>query len=90
MDELQTHSFQSIDQDLIVRGDEEATGVRGKWRSSGIRHEFSLVSRDRVEFLRAVGLSLNLDMPRRTILRSTPYAYEHALVTINAERQCHR
>jgi hypothetical protein len=51
------------------------------------RHEFSLVSRDCVEFLRAVGLSLNLDMPRRTIFRSTPRAYVRALVAENAELQ---
>jgi hypothetical protein len=84
LDELQTHSFQSIDQELIVRVDEEdyrrSLQVAQQW---DCRHEFSLVSRDCVEFLRAVGLSLHLEMPRRTILRSTPQAYVHALITAN-------
>jgi hypothetical protein len=88
LDELQTHSFQSIDQELIVRVDEE--DYRRSWQVAqqwDCRHEFSLVSRDCVEFLRAVGLSLNLDMPRRTIFRSTPRAYVRALVAENAELQ---
>jgi len=81
LDELQTHSFQGITQELIVRVDEAA--YRRSWqiaRQWDCRHEFSLLNLDCVEFLRAVGLSLGLDMPRRTITRSTPQAYVHALL----------
>jgi len=88
LDELQTHSFQGITQKLIVRVDEAA--YRRSWqvaRQWDCRHEFSLFSRDCVEFLRAVGLSLGLDMPRRTLARSTPQAYVRALVAENAELQ---
>jgi hypothetical protein len=88
LDELQTHSFQSIDQELIVRVDEAV--YQRSWQVAlqwDCRHEFSLVSRDCVEFLKAVGLSLGIDMPQRTILRSTPQAYVRALVAENAELQ---
>jgi hypothetical protein len=81
LDELQTHSFQGIDQELIVRVDEAAYNrslqVAREW---DCRHEFSLFSRDCVEFLRAVGLSLGLDMPRRGLTRWTPQAYVRALL----------
>jgi hypothetical protein len=91
LDELQTHSFQGIDQELIVRVDEAAYlrswQVAQEW---DCRHEFSLLSRDCVEFLRAVGLSLGLDMPRRGVTRWTPHAYVRALVTEDAELISHR
>jgi hypothetical protein len=81
LDELQTHSFQSITQELIVRVDESAykrsLQVAREW---DCRHEFSLFSRDCVEFLRAVGVSLDLDMPRRGMTRWTPQAYVKALL----------
>lgn len=76
------HSFQGIDQALIVRVDEAA--YRRSWqvaREWDCRHEFSLLSRDCVEFLRAVGLSLGLDMPRRGMTRWTPHAYVRALLS---------
>jgi len=71
MDELLNHSVQSISQQLIVRVDE----ADFKWssriaRAWDCRHEFSLLSRDCVEFLRAVGESLHLEMPRRLITPS--------------------
>jgi hypothetical protein len=81
LDELKTHSFQGITQELIVRVDE--AGYRRSWQTArqwDCRHEFSLLNRDCVEFLRAVGLSLGLDMPRRTITRSAPQAYVRALL----------
>jgi hypothetical protein len=81
LDELKTHSFQSIDQELIVRVDESV--YKRSWqvaRQWDCRHEYSLFSRDCVEFLRAVGLSLGLDMPRRGIARWTPHAYVRALL----------
>jgi hypothetical protein len=75
LDELKTHSFQAITEELIVRVDEDAYQrswqVARQWDS---RHEFSLFSRDCVEFLRAVGKSRistcpgagdSLDNPRR-------------------------
>jgi hypothetical protein len=64
LDELQTHSFQGITEELIVRVDQAA--YQRSWQ---VARQWD---RDCVEFLRAVGLSLGLDMPRRTILRSTP------------------
>lgn len=82
LDELQTHSFQGIDQALIVRVDEgvyqQSWQVAREW---DCRHQFSLFSRDCVEFLRAVGLSLGLDMPPRGMTRWTPHAYVRALLS---------
>jgi len=87
-DELKTHSFQSINQALIVRVDESvykrSLQVARQW---DCRHEFSLLNRDCVEFLIAVGQSLDLDMPRRGMFRSTPQAYVRALLAKNAELQ---
>jgi hypothetical protein len=81
LDELQTHSFQGIDQALIVRVDEtvykRSEQVAREW---DCRHQFSLFSRDCVEFLRAIGTSLDLDMPRRGMTRWTPHAYVRALL----------
>lgn len=81
LDELKTHSFQSIDQELIVRVDEAA--YKRSWqvaREWDCRHEYSVLSRDCVEFLRAVGDSLGLDMPGRGLTRWTPHAYVRALL----------
>ena len=80
-DELRNHSVQSITQELIVRVDE--SDFRRSWkvaRAWDCKNEFSLLSRDCVEFLRAVGLSLHLRMPRRSVTRWTPQAYVRALL----------
>lgn len=81
LDELKTHSFQSIDQKLILRVDESvykrSLQVARQW---DCQHEFSLLNRDCVDFLRAVGLSLDLDMPERRLLRSTPQAYMRSVL----------
>ena len=81
LDELKTHSFQVITQALIVRVDESAykrsLQVAQQW---DCRHEFSLFSRDCVEFLRAVGESIGVDMPERSRTRSTPQAYVRAVL----------
>jgi hypothetical protein len=81
LDEMKTHSFQAITEELIVRVDE--ADYKRSWkvaRQWDCRHQFSLRNRDCVEFLRAVGESLNLDMPRRTITRWTPRAYVRAVL----------
>ena len=49
------------------------------------RREYSLLSRDCVEFLRAVGESLGLDMPARSVTRWTPRAYVHVLLAMADE-----
>jgi len=88
LDELQTHSFQAITQELIVRVDQAA--YQRSWqvaRQWDCRHEFALFSRDCVEFLRAVGQSIDLDMPRRGITSQTPQAYVRGLVAQYAELQ---
>lgn len=81
MDELLNHSVQSINQELIVRVDEagfqRSLKIARAWDCRG---EFSLFSRDCVEFLRAVGDSLHLEMPRRVITRWSPQAYVRALL----------
>jgi hypothetical protein len=81
LDELRTHSFQSIDQELIVRVDEAAyrrsLRLAREW---DCRRQYALFSRDCVEFVRAVGLSLGLDMPDRGITHQTPRAYIRALL----------
>lgn len=87
LDEMKNHSFQAITQQLIVRVDEadfnRSWKVAKQW---DCRHEFSLVNRDCVEFLRAVGDSIHLKMPRRSIARWTPQAYVRALVANIPER----
>jgi hypothetical protein len=88
LDELQTHSFQGITQELIVRVDEGE--YQRSWqiaRQWDCRHEFSLLSRDCVELLRAVGISLHLDMPTRSVTRWTPNAYVRALLAKSVELQ---
>jgi len=81
LDELATHSVEAVDQELIVRVDEadfaRALRVARQWNC---RHEFSLLSHDCVEFLRAVGESLQLPMPKRNVTRWTPQAYVRALL----------
>ena len=81
MDELHNHSVDAISEALIVRVDaagfERSRQVAAEWDS---RHEFSLLSRDCVAFLRAIGTSLGLDMPSRGITRWTPPAYVKALL----------
>src|SRR5271170_2068193 len=81
LDELATHSLEAVDQELIVRVDDadfaRSMRVARRW---DCRHEFSLLSHDCVEFLRAVGDSLNLPMPKRYPTRWTPRAYVRALL----------
>jgi hypothetical protein len=80
MDEMVNHSVQSITYALIVRVDErDFQRSRKVARAWNCRHEFSLLSRDCVEFLRAVGVSLHLKMPARNVTRWTPQAYVRAL-----------
>jgi len=81
MDEMLNHSVQSITQKLIVRVDE--ADYQRSWklaRAWDCKNEFSLFSRDCVQFLRAVGDALHLPMPRRNITRWTPQAYVRALL----------
>jgi hypothetical protein len=81
LDELKTHSFQSIDQQLIVRVDRSV--YQRSWqlaRQWDCRHEYSLFRHDCVEFVRAVGESLGLDMPRRTMTCWAPQAYLRAVL----------
>jgi hypothetical protein len=80
MDEMLNHSVQSITYALIVKVDQRdfkrSSRVAREW---DCKHEFSLLGRDCVEFLRAVGESLNLKMPGRSLARWTPQAYVRAL-----------
>jgi len=81
LDEMKNHSFQAITQELIVRVDEvDFKRSRRVAREWDCRHQFSLGNRDCVEFLRAVGESLHLDMPRRALTRYTPQAYVRSLL----------
>jgi hypothetical protein len=80
-DEMKNHSFQAITEELIVRVDEAE--FKRSWtvaRQWDCRHEFSMFNRDCVDFVRAVGESLHLNMPRRAITQWTPQAYVRALV----------
>jgi len=80
MDEMLNHSVQGITYALIVKVDEnEFKRSRRLAREWDCRHEFSLLMRDWVEFLRAVGVSLHLKMPMRSVTRWTPQAYVRAL-----------
>ena len=81
LDEMKTHSYQAITQELIVRVDE--ADFNRSWRVArrwDCQHQFSLLNRDCVEFVRAVGESLHLNMPRRRIDSWTPQAYLRALL----------
>ena len=80
MDEMLNHSVQGITYALILKVDERdfkrSSRVAREW---DCKHEFSLLGRDCVEFLRAVGESLNLKMPGRNLARWTPQAYVRVL-----------
>lgn len=81
MDELINHSVQGITEQLIVRVDE--ADFNRSWkigRAWDCKGEFSLLSKDCVEFLRAVGGSLRLNMPSRFVTRWTPRAYVRAVL----------
>jgi hypothetical protein len=81
LDEMKNHSFQTVTEELIVRVDEAA--FNRSWqvaRQWDCRHQFSLLNRDCVEFLRAVGESAGLDMPSRSVTQWTPQAYVRALM----------
>ena len=87
LDEMKNHSFQAITQELIVRVDE--ADFKQSWRAArqwDCRHQYSMLNRDCVEFLRAVGESLHLDMPRRAITRWTPQAYVRELLASGVNR----
>jgi hypothetical protein len=81
MDELHNHSVDAITEELIVRVDradfERTRRVAAEW---DCRHQFSLLSRDCVAFLRAIGNSLGLPMPSRMVWRWTPPAYVKSLL----------
>jgi hypothetical protein len=78
---LFNHSVQGIDRELIVRVDAGAfRRSRQVARQWDCRHEFSILSRDCVEFVRAVGKSLELNMPSRSIAHCTPQGYVRALL----------
>ena len=81
VDEMFNHGIQRIDRKLIIRLD-AADFYRSRQiaRQWGCRHEFSILSRDCVEFVRAVGNSLDLNMPRRSIAHCTPQGYIRALL----------
>jgi hypothetical protein len=86
-DEMKNHSFQAITEELIVRVDE--ADFKRSWRVArqwDCRHEDSMLNRDCVEFLRAVGESIHLDMPRRAITRWTPQAYVRGLLASSVNR----
>jgi hypothetical protein len=80
MDEMANHSVPAITYALIVKVDEsDFRRSRTVAREWDCRHQFSLLDRDCVEFLRAVGLSLHLKMPGRGLTRWTPQAYVRAV-----------
>jgi hypothetical protein len=80
-DEFVNHSIEGITEELIVRVDEDAFDQSWKAaRQWGCNHEFSLLSRDCVEFLRAAGTSLYLNMPSRFVTRWSPRSYVRALL----------
>jgi hypothetical protein len=81
LDEMKNHSFQAITQELIVRVDE--ADFKQSWRVArrwDCQHEYSMLNRDCVDFVRAVGESIHLKMPRRTVSQWTPQAYVRALL----------
>jgi hypothetical protein len=81
LDEMKNHSFQTVTEELIVRVDEAAFTRSWKVaRQWDCRHQFSLLNRDCVEFLRAVGESAGLNMPSRSVTQWTPQAYVRALM----------
>jgi hypothetical protein len=87
LDEMKNHSFQAITEELIVRVDE--ADFKRSWRVARLwdcRHQYSMLNGDCVEFLRAVGESLHLDMPRRALTRWTPQAYVRQLLAPGVNR----
>src|SRR5260370_5223901 len=81
VDESVNHSIADITDELIVQVDENYFDLSLKLAKGWeCKHEFELLSRDCVEFVRAIGNSLYLEMPRRTILQMTPRAYIRALM----------
>jgi len=81
VDESTNHGIANITDELIVKVDERdfsrSLKVARSWQC---KREFALLSSDCVEFIRAVGDSLGLEMPRRTLTRWTPRAYVRALL----------
>ena len=79
VDESTNHGIAGITDELIVRVDQSdfdrSMKVARSWQC---KREFALLSSDCVEFLRAVGGSLGLEMPSRTLTRWTPRAYVRA------------
>lgn len=81
VDESTNHGVSLITEQLIMRVDE--TDFRRTLqlaRSWECKHEFALLSSDCVEFMRAVGAALGLEMPYRFVTRWTPQAYVRALL----------
>jgi hypothetical protein len=80
VDEKINHSVGKIAAQLIVRVDEavfnESIKAAREW---DCRHNFSLLNRYCVEFLR-VGGSLHLNMPRRRVTSWSPHSYVRALL----------
>ena len=91
VDESTNHGITNITEELIVKVDradfERARAVERVW---DCRHEFAILDRDCVEFLRAVGAALNLDIPTRTPARWTPRAYVRALMARRFLLRSHR
>lgn len=81
VDESLNHGVTEITDELIVKVDradfERSMKVARLWQC---KREFELLNSDCVEFLRAVGESLGMDMPPRTFTRWTPRAYVRALL----------
>lgn len=81
VDESTNHGIAGITEELIVRVDQTYFDRSLKLvRVWECKHEFALLKNDCVEFMRAVGGSLYLEMPRRFITRWTPRAYVRALL----------
>jgi hypothetical protein len=81
VDESTNHGIANITDELIVKVDEsDFKRLLKVARSWQCKREFALLSSDCVEFIRAIGDSLGLDMPHRTLLRWTPRAYVRALL----------
>ncbi len=81
LDEQMYHSVSSIAGELIVKIDpaayQESLRVAKMWEC---KHEFAVLRRDCVEFLRDVGSSLGLDMPPRLGAGAAPYSYVQTLI----------
>jgi hypothetical protein len=86
VDERTHHGIVDITDELIVQVDESyfdwSLKVARNWECE---HELALLSRDCVEFVRAVGNALYLEMPRRTIIRMAP-RLDHSLTVVAQKR----